>query len=214
MRSVLPSQIELTPKRAIAARKSGGGLNALNQRSSARREYRRRAVRRQGAVTIWTILCLPVILTVLFGTIQMGRLWQARVQLENALEAAALAAVQEWGALGGGALNVAAAQSAGKTYGRANTVHGIPVDLDDGSIVPLSAWSFGTATPNGTGYDFTPAPSAATQFAVVLQATVRVNAFLKWGFGRSIGNSTVAAKIAAYYDPSDAAHGPRLIRLN
>ncbi|MGO8752224.1 MAG: TadE family protein [Thermoguttaceae bacterium] len=210
MHRVLRWQVGLTPQRAAAARKSGGGVNTLDRRSSAKRDDRRRALHRQGAVTIWTILCLPVILTVLFGTIQMGRLWQARVQLENALEAAALAAVQQWGALGGGALNVAAAQSAGKTYGKANTVHGIPVDLDDGSIVPLSAWTFGTAAPNGTGYDFTPAPNAAAQFAVVLQATVRVHAILKLGFG----HSTVAAKIAAYYDPSDAAHGPRLIRLN
>ena len=157
---------------------------------------------------------MPVILTVLFGVIEMGRLWQARVQLENALEAAALAAVQQWGDLGGGALNVEAAQLAGKTYGKANTVHGIAVDLDDVSIVPASAWSFGTATFDGSGYNFTAAPNATVRLAVALQATVHVKVIAKSGFGRSIGNSTVAAKVAAYYDPSDAAHGPRLIRIN
>ncbi len=172
------------------------------------------AARRRGVVTIWTLLSLPIFATILFGLAEIGRLWQARVELENALETAALAAVQEWAGRGGGAMNVAAAQSAGTAYGRANTVHGIPLDVDDASMVPAAAWSFGTVVPRGTGFDFTPAPTAQTQLAVVIEATFNVPPLSRSILGRWFGSSTVTVRTAAFYDTSAPVRRPRLIRLN
>ena len=131
------------------------------------------AARRRGVVTIWTLLSLPIFATILFG-LASAVCGKHGWKLENALETAALAAVQEWAGRGGGAMNVAAAQSAGTAYGRANTVHGIPLDVNDASMVPAAAWSFGTVVPRGTGFDFTPAPTAQTQLAVVIEATFNV----------------------------------------
>lgn len=163
---------------------------------------------------MWTVLCIPLILTILFVVAEVSQLWQARVQLENAMEAAALAAVQEWGDTGGGIKNIAAAQTAGRAYGKANLVHGVQVDLDDQSVVPTVAWSFGSAMPRGSGFDFTSAPEANSKFAVVLQATVKVARLCRSILGPAAKDSTVTVKIAAFYDPAATQPQPRLIRLN
>ena len=173
-----------------------------------------RIAARQGVITLWTVLCIPFIMTILFVVAEVSQLWQARAQLENALEAAALAAVQEWGDAGGGIKNIAAAQTAGRAYAKANLVHGIQVDLDDQSVVPAVAWSFGSAEPNGSGFDFTVSPDAKAKFAVVLHATVKVARLSKSILGPAAKDSTVTVKIAAFYDPSATSPQPRLIRLN
>ncbi len=165
-------------------------------------------------VTAWTIICLPLLMTILFAVAEVAHLWHARVQLENALEAAALATVQEWGRRGGGAKHLAAALAAGRAYGEANAVHGTPVRLSDRKIVPAAAWSFGTATPNGSGFDFTPDPEATAKFAVVLQFTVRVARLCRPILGASLGESTVTATSIAFYDTSETPPWPRLIRLD
>ena len=53
--------------------------------------------RRRGVVTLWTIIALPVLLAMLCVVVEVANLWKSRVELENALESAALAAVQSWG---------------------------------------------------------------------------------------------------------------------
>jgi hypothetical protein len=89
------------------------------------RRTRPAARRRRGVVTLWLILALPVLLLLLIFLIEIGNIWRARVELENALEAAALAAVKEWGDSSGTA-NLAA-RNVGVTYAAANTVTGSPV---------------------------------------------------------------------------------------
>jgi len=164
-------------------------------------------------VTLWTILAVPVLFTVLCVVVEVGRLWQARAQLENALEAAALAAVQEWGQRGGNAEQVAASEIVGKTYAQANAVQGRPVDLENRAVVPALAWAFGTATPRGTAFDFAPNPKAQTNLAVVIEATARVPALFRSLWGGWIPEPTVTAGTAAYYDPSAEPPRPRLIRI-
>jgi hypothetical protein len=89
------------------------------------RRTRPAARRRRGVVTLWLILALPVLLLLLIFLVEIGNIWRARVELENALEAAALAAVKEWGDSSGTA-NLAA-RNVGVTYAAANTVTGSPV---------------------------------------------------------------------------------------
>jgi Flp pilus assembly protein TadG len=178
-------------------------------RTSAARRGRRTPARR-GVITIWTVICLPLAVTVLFGVAQVGRLWHARVQLENALEATALAAVQEWGDRGGESKNMMAALTVGRAYAEANAVLGVPVKLNDRQSAASAAWSFGTATPRGSGFDFTADSEATARFAVVLQATVRVPRLCR----SLLGESTITATTVAFYDPSAEPRLPRLIRLN
>ncbi len=93
------------------------------------RRTRRLACQRRGVVTLWLILALPVLLLLLILLIEVGNIWRARVELETAMEAAALAAVKEWGD-SAGADNTAAdttARDVGVIYAAANTVTGDPV---------------------------------------------------------------------------------------
>ena len=174
---------------------------------------RSRASRRRGSVTLWTLLCLPIVLALLAVMVEVDRLWQARVHLENALEAAALAAVQEWADREGGAENVAAARAAGAAYARANTVLGAPLDLDDPASAAAARWGFGRAELQGTAYAFYPGPEAATELAVVVEARVEVPPFLRLSSLLPLGEATVAAEVAAYYDTSASPPRPRLIRI-
>ena len=172
------------------------------------------ASRRRGTVTLWTLVCLPVVLTMLAVMVEVNRLWQTRVHLENALEAAALAAVKEWADRGGGTENVAPARTVGVAYARANTILGVPLDLEDAAVAATVGWCFGRAAPRGTTYHYRPAPETTTDLAVVVKAQVKVVPFLRPIGGLPISETTVAARVAAYYDGSANPPGPKLIRLH
>jgi Flp pilus assembly protein TadG len=164
-------------------------------------------------VTLWTLLFVVVLLTILYVVIQVAQLWLAREKLENAIEAAALAAAKQWGDAGGGSDNVAAAQARGEAYATANTVNGVPLDLTNAAIAASVNWQFGSATSNGTGYQFTADPSAASNLTVVLQTTCTVSSLFQQLFGETISSSTVQARVAAFCDTSLQSTDPRRIRL-
>ncbi len=84
--------------------------------------------RRRGIATLWTILFIPVLLLLFIIAVEAGYLWLSRVELENALEAAALAAVKEWGDANGGSTWVP--RQIGVEYAAANTINGVPVAID------------------------------------------------------------------------------------
>lgn len=168
---------------------------------------------RRGTVTVWTLLFVVVLLTILYAVIQVAQLWLAREKLENAIEAATLAAAKQWGDTGGGSANVAAAQSRGEAYATANTVNGIPLDLTNSAVAPSVNWQFGSATCSGTGYNFTANPNAASNLAVVLQTTFTVTGLFQQLFGEAISSSTVQARVAAFCDTSVPSTDPRRIRL-
>ena len=83
--------------------------------------------RRGGAITVWLILAMTVVVTLLFVVAEVGNLWLARTELSDSLESAALAAVKEWGDAGGGSTLVP--RQVGNAYAMANTLNGAPVDL-------------------------------------------------------------------------------------
>lgn len=182
-------------------------------RQALGRKRYRRAVRR-GAITLWTILCLPVVLSVLVVMVEVSHLWQVRVELENALEAGVLAAVKEWEDQGGGAKSIPAARAVGNAYTKANTIQDVQVDLGDRSVAASVNWCFGKATDRKTGFDFQHAPDATSELAVVLEATAKVNRLCGPLTGSFCGEATVTAKVAAFYDCSTSPPQPKLIRLN
>jgi Flp pilus assembly protein TadG len=162
---------------------------------------------------LWTLLFVVVLLTILYVVVQVAQLWLAREKLENAIEAAALAAAKQWGDTGGGTANVAAAQARGEAYATANTVNGVPLDLTNAAIAPSVTWQFGSAAPCGTGYQFTANPSAASNLAVVLQTTFTATSLFRQLFGETIASSTVQARVATFCDTSLPSTDPRRIRL-
>ena len=78
---------------------------------------------------MWLILILPCIVVMLCVLIEIANLWIARAELEDALEAAALAAVKEWGDNGGG--DTFDERQIGVAYAAANTVRSMSVFVDD-----------------------------------------------------------------------------------
>jgi Flp pilus assembly protein TadG len=155
-----------------------------------------------------------VLLTILYVVIQVAQLWLAREKLENAIEAAALAATKQWGDTGGGSANVAAAQARGEAYAMANTVNGVPLDLTNAAIAPSVTWQFGSATRRHTAYAFNADPTATSRLAVVLQTTFTVTSLFQQLFGETISSaSTVQARVAAFCDTSVPSTDPRRIRL-
>ena len=90
----------------------------------------RRSLKRQrrGIATLWTILFVPVLTIFLIMVVEISFLWLARVELENALEAAALAAVTEWGRAGGGSTYIP--RQIGVEYAWSNGINGDPVAIE------------------------------------------------------------------------------------
>lgn len=104
-------------------------MNATGQRSGATH-------RRRGLATVWLILTLPVLLAALCLTVDVGKLWVERAALENAVEAATLAAVRQWaedGAKLDSRTNVLGAVREAMAFAQANVVDGQGLKLTDGA---------------------------------------------------------------------------------
>src|SRR5262245_34502687 len=80
---------------------------------------------RRGSATLWLIIWLPCLLALFVTLVGVANLWLARVELENALESAALAAVKQWGDASGG--NTLIPRQIGQAYAAANCVRKAPV---------------------------------------------------------------------------------------
>ncbi len=98
-------------------------------KSNPERPWRRKANRsnRRGAVSLWVILVGPALLGMLILVIELAHLWLSRIELENALGSAALAAVKEWGDAGGGSTECP--RNVGVAYAAGNTIAGVPLGI-------------------------------------------------------------------------------------
>ena len=83
--------------------------------------------RRRGWTTLWLVIWLPVLMALFCGLVAVASLWLARVELENGLESAALAAVKEWGDAGGG--DTLVPRQVGVAFAAANCVRGTHLAL-------------------------------------------------------------------------------------
>ncbi len=182
---------------------------------------------RRGAVTLWTILFLPVLVILFAVMIEGVNLWLARVELENALEASALAAVKEWAEGGGGPAAgwTDTARGVGRQYAFANKINAVPVAIDK------NIGGFGGGNPNEnlscagdlifgaitleSPYVFdageVPSCSAPINFAVRAQATVTVPSLICTFCDIDFGPFQVSACTTAMYDCG--LQRPRLIRV-
>lgn len=180
---------------------------------------RRLARQRRGVVALWLILALPVLLLLSIVVIEIGNIWLARAELENALEAAALAAVKAWHDTPAANL---AARNVGVTYAAANTVTGSPVVITDngaGPIPNLNASAtghliFGAVTTATIPWVFqgnqAPSCPGGPAFAVRAQATCPVNSVCCQLFGEPLPIFQVSACATASYP---CGGSPQLIRV-
>ena len=116
-------------------------------RSTTHCPLRLQSRRRSGLAVLKVILLVPIILTLLVLILEVGNLWIARLEFENALESSALAAVQEWGD-DNGASGTFIPRQVGNEFAQSNTVRWNPVSLTD--IDPDLNWdsSNPAANPN------------------------------------------------------------------
>ncbi len=142
---------------------------------------------------LWLILALPVLVLLLGVVIEIGNIWLARVELENALESAALAAVKEWGSAGGG--NTAVSRLVGVEYAKANTVTGTPAAITTNydAVLPIR--------PNQN--ELCTGPTANMIFGAITTTT------RPWVFNADIEPSCGAGEVLF-----DASAGPSMDQVN
>ncbi len=89
---------------------------------------------RTGIITFWAIVSIPIFLCLLCFVLEIGNLWLGRIQLKNALESGALAAVKNWGDAGGGDTQIS--RQVGNQFTNSMLVNGSAVNLStiDGTL--------------------------------------------------------------------------------
>ena len=187
---------------------------------------------RRGISTLWLLIALPTLLVMFCFVVNIANLWLARVELENALESAALAAVLEWGENGGGATSDA--RDSGVAYALANRVRGVNLVIDPnldpmpgggnpnenltctlnkqpaegnlifGAITNTAPTTFESSSAAGCGVGDDP-------YAVRAQAIVNVRMLCGPFFLFAADSYCVTAKVTAVYDCSTGQ--ARLIRV-
>lgn len=80
---------------------------------------------RRGVSLLWIIIAFPALILFLVFAVEIGNIWLARLELEQSLEANALAAVKHW-AEGG---STETSRIVGNDFSIANPVRSVPVDL-------------------------------------------------------------------------------------
>lgn len=167
--------------------------------------------------TLWIILWLPAVLCLLGIVVEMGNLLLARVELTNALEAAALAGADEWGDLVAiSSMNTTVERDAARSRAvelyEANTVVGQSLagnvaangggsGANDnvtctGSVVILGRADTGTLDFNA-GLD---PVTTSGDFAVHVQASKSINSIIGTFCGVAVGPFNVTAQSTARYD--------------
>lgn len=92
----------------------------------ASRSVRPRRASRRGISAVWLIVWIPLLMILSCLMLDVANVWLARVELENGLEAAALAAVKEWAESTSPTPNFDA-RRVGVAYACQNRVRGLPI---------------------------------------------------------------------------------------
>jgi Flp pilus assembly protein TadG len=175
--------------------------------------------RRGGIVALWVILITPALMLMLFFVSDIGKIWIARIELENALEAAALAGVKTWGEAGGGP--TATARAVSVEYASVNTVDGLSLVITSNlnaanppneNASTTGNLVFGSATQSGPNWIFDPgtAPSCGSRsYAIRAQSTAPVTSFCNGFLGLPFGPYEVEVETTAIYQC--VANTPRIV---
>ncbi len=182
--------------------------------------WNRHSQTRQGVAALWVILTIPIMVILTVIVVEVGNLWLARMELENALEAAVLAGAEEWGSTAGG--DTLVSRQVAASFAASNPVRGdaIALDLnynpaatnDNTSLVGELVFGAATFGPNGTFF-FEPliepdgSAAGAGDYAVRAQRTVEVSPIVSSLFGYGLPTFEVSAISEARY----SGDNPQLI---
>ncbi len=194
--------------------------NGQSMTATGRLAIRQQNDSRRGIATLWILMTVPAVVILFFFVVDIGNIWLARIELTNAVESAAQAAVKTWGEGG----TKTQARRAAKDFAAANTVIGEPVILNLnkdtmntndnkncrgnivlGSLVPASSPIFNSCIEP----DCSARPLSV--FAVRIQVAVPVQSLFGNLFGISTGPYEVSsAATAGYWCQSRSTH---LVRI-
>ncbi len=179
---------------------------------------RQNARNRRGIATIWIILALPALTTLLVVLMDVSNVWLAKTELKNAMDAASLSGAKTWGE-GGSTLQ---ARLAVFNASNTNTVLGsvIPLDIAEGgcangNVSSTSEIVLGSITDTGTVLQFncntTPNCGGGIPFAVRTRKTIQINSVASSLFSFVLGPYDVTAESYARY--ACPAGPPQLVRV-
>jgi len=128
---------------------------------------------RRGLSTIWVIAAIPAVMTMFVLVVDIANIWLARIELKNALDAAALSTVKSWGE----GSSTAQARLNGNDAMTTNTVLGSVITLNtaeggcvNGNVSSTGEIVLGSITDNGTTniFDCAGTPSCISGTAEVV----------------------------------------------
>lgn len=189
----------------------------LNRNCDSRFAPLQYAPRRSGIATVWIIAGVPAFLTLLIMLTDLGTVWQARAELETALEAAALAGVMQWKVAPADTITP---RNTANSFAQANTVVGQTFTLD---------LNFNGADPNGNAFcqgeivlgqidlahnfEAGTVPAAPDYFGVRVKKTIAVGSLWTSFAGVNFGPYNVTARTTARLQVA-AGGTPQLVLLN
>lgn len=187
---------------------------------------------RGGFVLMWIIVAIPAMVFLFGMMIDLSRVWIARIELTNALEAAALSGIKSWAEASNNNPSVrSGARQAAVQAAAANTVTGLnPYSLGtsptDAVAVVLNVNSqsgspnenksnagdivLGQLSSSGPGFIFNPnaVPAAKSEFGVRAQKTKNVYSIWNSLFGIPLGPYGITSGATAIYDGQ-----PRIVHV-
>ncbi|QDT98825.1 TadE/TadG family type IV pilus assembly protein [Gimesia aquarii] len=102
---------------------------------------------RRGIAILWLILWGSLFLTFFCVVLEIATLWQAQIEINNALDSAALAAVKEWGDSGTGSTQIP--RNVGVAYTQANPILGVAFTPNTNFTPPVPGNPNGNASNTG-----------------------------------------------------------------
>lgn len=167
-------------------------------------KHQRRAAR-GGAVIVWVIVAMPVLAVAIVLLADVARLWVARVEFKNALDAAALAGVKTWGE---GGTFAQVRQDTNDAFS-ANTILGNSYSLNTSAggctnqNHPSLEIVLGRAYIVGTQFHFdcnvTPVCGSSGDFGIRVRRTISISSISSSLLGLSWGPYTLTAESFARY---------------
>jgi hypothetical protein len=170
-----------------------------------------RNTRRRGSAIVWILVATPVILVLFMVVLSLASIWQARAELQNAVEAAALAGAKFWGDNADSPSTRTSARLAAQAVFQANTVFGDMVTIASNDNPSSTNNNASTSGPILLG-SFTSStlyvnqsPAAVNERACYVITTASITPLLQ-GLG-ILGPFTVKASAAAVYSSTTQGSG-------
>ncbi len=170
-----------------------------------------RTRQRGGAAALWTLIVVPALVGSLLFIADAGRVWLARIELQSALEGAALAGVQTYRATG----DASQARNVAQQYAAANLSGGVPVAiaLNGGNAANGDILTGSVTGPDANlAFNLSGNPNCGvTDFGVGAQAAHAFPSLFQSFLGQAFGPYTVRGR--AFARDSCATNARQLVRI-